>query len=329
MQVRSLLITDNEKSGCWTTVPQIPCGSLIGVWLYSCIYCTVNVCVCNDLAQRCADVRTPVGPGDWQWTPEHAGKRDKLGPFCGSQKTQENRERGRERGREREMEGKKTERNYREITQRGQSRTDRRTNGGERDRGRTRESNLLEIKSDRTEKKERNYRSLSPFTLSPLDRYQPSGYSITLDLIFLKTVSLSSLCLCHSIFSPLTVRIQLQASTLHYILLHWPWGPSWLVFVELCWKWLPPLLPPSDDFTWLSLCAYLIIGNAATLFLPCIHAQQHRVLQGDLQAPEQTYMCTVSTQTSNCQSSSCWRQWDDMAAVNHVSPSNQEWQAGP
>lgn len=51
------------------------------------------------------------------------------------------------------MEGKKTERNYREITQRGQSRTDRRTNGGERDRGRTRESNLLEIKSDRTEKK--------------------------------------------------------------------------------------------------------------------------------------------------------------------------------
>lgn len=24
----------------------------------------VNVCMCNDLAQRCADVRQSVGPGD-------------------------------------------------------------------------------------------------------------------------------------------------------------------------------------------------------------------------------------------------------------------------
>lgn len=114
----------------------------------------------------------------------------------------------------------------REITQQEQSRTDR----GERDRGRTRESNLLEIKSDRTdsagEKKERNYGSLSPFTLSPLDRYQPSGYSITLDPIFLKTVSLSSLRPCHSIFFPLAVWIQLQASNLHSFLLHRPCGSS-------------------------------------------------------------------------------------------------------
>lgn len=51
------------------------------------------------------------------------------------------------------------------------------------------------------EKKKRNVGSFPSFILSPLISYQPSGYSITLDPIFLRTVSLSSLCLCQSISS--------------------------------------------------------------------------------------------------------------------------------
>lgn len=99
----------------------------------------------------------------------------------------------------------------REITERLHSRnrdgqTDRLAKD-ERDGGRTRESNMLEIKSDRTHrakgrKKKRGIMGVSPFTLSHLDRYQPSGYSITPDPIFLKTVSLSCPRLCHSIFVP-------------------------------------------------------------------------------------------------------------------------------
>lgn len=49
--------------------------------------------------------------------------------------------------------------------------------------------------------KKRNYGRVSSFTLSSLVCYQPSGHPITQDPIFFKTVSLSSLCLRHSVFS--------------------------------------------------------------------------------------------------------------------------------
>lgn len=118
--------------------------------------------------------------------------------FVGLKNPREQRERGREGGKK---DREKLQRDYAAGTE-----LDGQTDSQRRQGQRKKQSNLLEIKSDRTdgavEKKERNYGSLSPFTSSPLDRYQPSGYSITLDPIFLKTVSLSSFCLCHSIFFP-------------------------------------------------------------------------------------------------------------------------------
>lgn len=70
--------------------------------------------------------------------PEHAGNRDKLQPglFSESKKSKRT-ERMRDIGRGR---GKKTKRNYREITQREQRRSDRRTHRGkEGQRGNERE----------------------------------------------------------------------------------------------------------------------------------------------------------------------------------------------
>lgn len=58
--------------------------------------------------------------------------------------------------------------------------------------------------------------SLCLYPLSPLDRYQPSGCSVTPDPIFLKTVSLSTPRLCHSISVHLAVSLHPRAPNHHY-----------------------------------------------------------------------------------------------------------------
>lgn len=117
-----------------------------------------------------------------------------------------------------------------EITERLHSRNrDRRDRQADRQRregrggGRTRESNTPGIKSDRTHRAEADSRKKRgimgvalPLPLSPLDRYQPSGCSVTPDPIFLKTVSLSTPRLCHSISVHLAVSLHPQAPNHHY-----------------------------------------------------------------------------------------------------------------
>lgn len=138
--------------------------------------------------------------------------------FCGSPKNPRERT-GRAWG------GDKRRRNYREITQPEQRQAGQ-TGGLAKARGtggRSRESNTPGIKSDRTHRAEADSRKKRgimgvslPLPLSPLDRYQPSGCSVTLDPIFLKTVSLSTPRLCHSISVHLAVSLHPQAPNHHY-----------------------------------------------------------------------------------------------------------------
>ena len=165
-------------------------------------------------------------------------------------RTERERERERDWGSERER-GRWREKRRREITERLHSgdragRTDGLTE--ERDRGRTRESNLLEIKSDRMKKKKKRERGIiGVFLLLPSLLWTVISHQGTPSL----WIS-SSLRQFHS---PLSVSVtqsfllsqsefSCRPSALHYILPHWPWGPSWLLFVELCWERLPSFSLP-------------------------------------------------------------------------------------
>lgn len=113
---------------------------------------------------------------------------------------------------------------------------------------------------------------VSPFTLSPLDRYQPSGYSITPDPIFLKTVSLSSPRLCHSIFVPPSAWLSAAGSklTLFFYCL------EGLTVDLLLWSrntTCTQSSPTSSNIARCRLCAYVVF------VVPAAHADVNANLQ--------------------------------------------------
>lgn len=133
--------------------------------------------------------------------------------FCGSLKNP------------RERTGDKRRRNYRKITQPEQRQAGQ-TGGPAKTRGTRGEPERVIRREERptghtrlkqTAEKTRGIMGVSlPLPLSPLDRYQPSGCSVTPDPIFPKTVSLSTPRLCHSISVHLAVSLHPQAPNLHY-----------------------------------------------------------------------------------------------------------------
>lgn len=108
---------------------------------------------------------------------------------------------------------------------------DRRTHGAE---GEIAECNWLEIKSDRMERRCRKKMRgimgkllLLPSFLSSVIRHQ-STPSLRIPSSLRQFHSPVSACVTQS-----SAQIWLEASNLHYVLLSWPCGPHWQLFVEL------------------------------------------------------------------------------------------------